>query len=58
MIYYSDSGFLTNVEVSRAEVGQELVWTTKNKSASVKVWDGEDGKLRGTLNCDVIMNTL
>ena len=45
--------FLTNIEV-----GQNLVWTTHNKSAKVHMWDQDDGSPTGVLHCDHIVNSM
>jgi len=46
-------GYLTCIDV-----GLDFVWTTHSKSPTVQLWGIDDNRLRGTLHCDVIMNSL
>ena len=50
---YSSHGYLTCVVV-----GLEMVWTAHSRSSRIQLWDIEDGRFRGSLPCDVIMNSM
>jgi hypothetical protein len=58
-LYHSVSSPRPNSFVTCMEVSQDTIWSSQSRSATIHLWDVEDGyKHRGEVNCDIMLTNL